>query len=157
MGEMDTLADLMLLDVTDFDVILGMDWLVSCHDTLDCHNKMVKFGMPGETAFTFQDDRSKALNNLISLMGARRLLRKGCHGYLAYVKNNKKKVVDLDQVPVVKEFQMFFQKSCPVFHPIRRFSIYVVPRTQPISIPPNRMAATELKELKDQLQDLLDK
>ena len=31
------------------------------------------------------------------------------------------------------------------------------PGTKPISIPPYRMAPTELKELKDQLQDLLSK
>ena len=33
----------------------------------------------------------------------------------------------------------------------------MLPGTQPISIPPYRMAPAELKELKDQLKDLLDK
>ncbi|XP_070057851.1 uncharacterized protein [Nicotiana tomentosiformis] len=34
---------------------------------------------------------------------------------------------------------------------------YVMPGTQPISIPPYRMAPAELKELKEQLKDLLEK
>ena len=37
------------------------------------------------------------------------------------------------------------------------FGIVLLPDTNPISIPPYRMASTELKELKAQLKDLLDK
>ncbi|KAH0759938.1 hypothetical protein KY290_023431 [Solanum tuberosum] len=37
------------------------------------------------------------------------------------------------------------------------FGIDLLPDTRPISIPPYRMAPTELKELKEQLKDLLDK
>ena len=37
------------------------------------------------------------------------------------------------------------------------FCIDVVPGTDPISMPPYRMAPAELSELKEQLQDLLDK
>ena len=37
------------------------------------------------------------------------------------------------------------------------FCIDVEPGTRPISIPPYRMAPAELKELKEQLQDLLSK
>ena len=29
--------DLIVLDLIDFDVILGMDWLASYHATIDCH------------------------------------------------------------------------------------------------------------------------
>ncbi|XP_070014428.1 uncharacterized protein [Nicotiana sylvestris] len=37
------------------------------------------------------------------------------------------------------------------------FGIDLIPGTQPISIPPYRIAPTELKKLKEQLQELLDK
>ncbi|KAH0665582.1 hypothetical protein KY290_027812 [Solanum tuberosum] len=37
------------------------------------------------------------------------------------------------------------------------FGIDLIPNTQPISIPPYRMASTELNELKEQLKALLDK
>ena len=37
------------------------------------------------------------------------------------------------------------------------FCIDLIPDTQPISIPSYHMAPIELKELKEQLQDLLDK
>lgn len=77
-GELETKENLMLLDMTDFDVILGMDWLASCHATLDCHEKSVKFSLPGGPDFVLQAYRSKVLCNLISMMSARRMLRKGC-------------------------------------------------------------------------------
>ena len=41
--------------------------------------------------------------------------------------------------------------------PYINFAIDLEPGTKPICIPPYRMAPTELKELKDQLQDLLSK
>ncbi|XP_070045906.1 uncharacterized protein [Nicotiana tomentosiformis] len=42
----DTRADLLLLDMTDFEVILGMDWLSPYHAILDCHGKTIALAMP---------------------------------------------------------------------------------------------------------------
>ncbi|KAJ1410736.1 Retrotransposon gag domain, partial [Sesbania bispinosa] len=75
------------LAMVDFDVILGMDWLASHYATLDCHNKVVKFEMPGESAFSFQGEKGWAPHNLISALAASKLLRKGCQGYLALVRD----------------------------------------------------------------------
>ncbi|KAJ1395844.1 Aspartic peptidase domain superfamily [Sesbania bispinosa] len=58
-------ANLIALDMVDFDVILGMDWLSSHYATLDCHNKVVKFEIPGESAFSFQGEQGWAPHNLI--------------------------------------------------------------------------------------------
>ena len=46
------MVDLIELDMVDFDVILGMDWLASCHATLDCQNK-VKYDMLREPTIVF--------------------------------------------------------------------------------------------------------
>jgi len=40
---MDTMADLVELDMVDFDVILGMDWLHACYASVDC--RLVKFSL----------------------------------------------------------------------------------------------------------------
>ena len=40
------LADLVLLDVIDFDVILGMDWLARHYASLDYREKVVIFQNP---------------------------------------------------------------------------------------------------------------
>ena len=38
-----TMADLVELDMVDFDVILGMDWLHACYALVDCRTRVVKF------------------------------------------------------------------------------------------------------------------
>ncbi|XP_070036683.1 uncharacterized protein [Nicotiana tomentosiformis] len=44
----DTLADLIVLGMVDFDVIMGMDWLYSCFSKLDCRTRTVRFELPNE-------------------------------------------------------------------------------------------------------------
>ena len=62
-------------------------------------------------------------------------------------------------VPVVNEFIDVFPEELPGLPPEREveFGIDLIPGTQPISIPPYRMAPVELKELKKHLKDLFDK
>ena len=60
------IANLIVLDMLEFDVILGMDWLAAYHATLDCHLKMVKFDSLGEPSFIMQGDQSLTPYNLIS-------------------------------------------------------------------------------------------
>ncbi|XP_070024952.1 uncharacterized protein [Nicotiana sylvestris] len=43
-----TKADLIELEMVDFYVVMGMDWLSSCYAMLDCHAKMVRFQFPNE-------------------------------------------------------------------------------------------------------------
>ena len=81
------LVDLVLLDVMDFDVSLGMDWLSQHNATVDCHNKEVIFRILGSEEFKFVGDKSSAPQNLISTIMARKMLRKWCQGYLALVKD----------------------------------------------------------------------
>ena len=40
-------ADLVALDMRDFDVVLGMDWLSRHRTTVDCYKKKVKLHRPG--------------------------------------------------------------------------------------------------------------
>ena len=53
-------VDLVLLNVIDFDVILGMDWLSQHYATLDYHSKVLIFIIPGEEEFKFLGDRISA-------------------------------------------------------------------------------------------------
>lgn len=158
-GKIDTVVDLMLLDMTDFDMILGMDWLVSCHTTLDYHSNAIRFSISGEQVFAFQRDQSEVPYNLISIMSAQHMLRKGCQRFLAFVRDVEKEERILEQVLVASEYPDVFPEELPGLPPDRdiEFNIELVLGTRPISIPPYRMAPAELKEFKEQLQDLLDK
>ena len=87
--------DLIELAVLDFNVILGMDWLFDNYATLNSQEKCVHFPREKEEKFTLQCDRSEIPMNLVSMLKARRLLRKGCQGYLTYVMNREVEPVEL--------------------------------------------------------------
>ena len=100
-----------------------------------------------------------ALPRVILDLQVKRLLRKGYQGYLVHVVDTRKEVLKLDDIPVVREFHDVSPKDLPGI-PVDReieFSIDVLPGISPILKAPYRMAPTELKELKEQLQEILDK
>ena len=145
----------MLLDMFEFDVILGMDWLSTFYASIECFGKKVVFRIPGEPEFFFEGDRVVKPPLLVSAMQARRFLRKGCEGFLVCALKGDK----VEDIPVVEEFPDVFSEDLPGLPPNREveFTIDLVPGIGPISKAPYRMAPIELKELKEQLQDLLDK
>jgi hypothetical protein len=61
--------------------------------------------------------------------------------------------------PVVQEFPEVFSDDITELLPEREveFAIYLVPGTSHVSIAPYRMSATELGELKQQLEELLER
>jgi len=65
----------------------------------------------------------------------------------------------IDKLQVVYEFPEVFPDEIPDVSPEREveFSIHLVPGTKPVSMAPYRMSASELAELKKQLENLLDK
>ena len=87
------------------------------------------------------------------------MLRKGCQGYLVYVVETGKEGTLVDEIPVVREFPDVFPDDIAGLLPEREveFTIYLIPRTEPISIPSYRMAPAELKDLKAQLEEFLSK
>ena len=99
------------------------------------------------------------MSNVISAMQAMRLIRKGCETFLALILDSKRGQVDVEKIPVVKEFPNVFLEELPGIHLEREvdLSIEIVPGTAPMSRAPYRMAPTEMKELNIQLQELMDK
>ncbi|XP_070015847.1 uncharacterized protein [Nicotiana sylvestris] len=87
------------------------------------------------------------------------MIGKGCLAYLADIINPESEPPALQSVPIVREFPEVFPDDLPGLPPERiiDFGIDLMPSTQPISIPPYRMAPAEHNELREQLKDLLDK
>ena len=152
-------ADLVALDMRDFDVVLGMDWLSRHRATLDCYKKEVKLNRPGKLEVRFRGLCRELSSCMIFAMAAQRMLRKCCQGYLAYVVETGKEGTILDEIPVVRDFPDVFPDDIVGLPPEREveFTFDLIPGTEPISIPPYRMAPAELRELKAQLEEFLSK
>ena len=118
---------------------------------MDCRAKKVIFRIPDENEFRFRGDKSLIPQNLISAITARKMLRRGCQGYLAVVRDVQADKGSVDRVPVVCEFQDVFPEELSGLPPERKieFCIDVVPGTDPISMPTYRMAPAELSELNE--------
>ena len=56
-GGLKVAMDLVLLDISTFDVILGMDWLAQHHAKLDCYLNKVTFQTPCGSYLSFYNDR----------------------------------------------------------------------------------------------------
>ncbi|XP_071925131.1 transposon Tf2-1 polyprotein [Coffea arabica] len=158
-GERKMLVDLISLDIKGYDVIIGMDFLGQYHAKLDCRAKVVEFCIPGEATLRLDVKGRLASSAMISGIRARKMLSKGAQDFLAFMINAPSDQVKLEDVPVVREFSDVFPEELKTLPPDREveFKIDLVPGTAPISKTPYRMAPAELKELKIQLQDLLEK
>ncbi|XP_070010668.1 uncharacterized protein [Nicotiana sylvestris] len=154
-----TAANLIELGMVDFDVIMGMDWLYTCFAKLDCRTRTIRLEFPNEPVIKWKGDNVVPRGWFISYLKAAKMIKKGCIYHLVRVMDTNVEALSLDSVPVVNEFLDVFPDELPGIPPDREidFGINVIPGMQPISIPSYRMAPAELKELKEQLKDLLEK
>ncbi|KAL0561158.1 hypothetical protein IC582_001578 [Cucumis melo] len=150
---------LLVLDMLDFDVILGMDWLAANHASIDCSRKEVAFNPPSLASFKFKGEGSRSLPKVISTMRASKLLSQGTWSILTSVVDTREVDVSLSSEPVVRDYSDVFPEELPGLPPHREieFAIELEPGTVLISRASYRMAPAELKELKVQLHELLNK
>ncbi|KAL5562393.1 hypothetical protein UlMin_032140 [Ulmus minor] len=153
-------VNLVVLEMHDYDVILGMDWLSKYNAKIDCHKKRVSFEPTKGQKFAFQGEKKRSRTPFLSSLKAGKLLKQGCMGYLINMLDTTMKLTTQpEDVPIVKEFLDVFPEDLPGIPPDREieFKIDLLPGTAPISKAPYRMAPAELRELQMQLQDLIKK
>nr|GFB11047.1 putative reverse transcriptase domain-containing protein [Tanacetum cinerariifolium] len=158
--------DRIILEMGSFDVIIGMDWLVTYHAVIVCDEKLVRVPF-GDEILIFHGDESnnghESRLNIISCTKTQRYLLKGCPIFLAHVTTkeveDKSKEKGLKDVPVVQDFPKFFLEDLPGILPTRQveFQIDLVPSVAHVAREPYRLAPSEMKELSDQLKELVDK
>ena len=83
---------------------MGIDWLSKYHATIDCYLKRVVFEPPSIEKFTFVGTSENSMIPIISSIKARKLLDKGCMGYLASIMDTREELkVTPEEVLVVNE------------------------------------------------------
>jgi len=88
-------VDLIPLELHDFDINLGMDCLSKYKALIDYYTKTVMFQIPEGRRMVFEGERVINPINLVSVVTARKLLRKGCMGYLTYIFNSDRETLFL--------------------------------------------------------------
>ncbi|KAH0764699.1 hypothetical protein KY285_000570 [Solanum tuberosum] len=154
-----TWADLVILDMTDLDIILGMTWLSPYYVVLNCNAKSVILEIPGKERLEWEGVYKPKPTKVISFVQSKKLVGQGCMGYLTHIQNVNAESPSIESISIVFEFKKVFPTNFPGMPRDRDidFCIVLEPSTRPISIPHYRMAPAELRELKAQIQELLDK
>ncbi|KAL0536720.1 hypothetical protein IC582_025680 [Cucumis melo] len=144
---------LLVLDMHDFDVIMGMHWLAANHASIDCSCKELAFNPPLKASFIFKEKGSRSLPKVISAMRANKLLNQGTRSILASVVKTREVNVSLPSKPMVRDYSDVFLKEFPGLPPHREIKLVIELETGtvPISRAPYRIAPAELKDLKVQL------
>ncbi|GKB26528.1 putative reverse transcriptase domain-containing protein [Tanacetum coccineum] len=150
--------DLMPIELGLFDVIVRMDWLVRHDAVIVCGKKEVHVPYKNKTLLVKGDRRASQLK-VISCIKARKYIERGCHLVLAQVTEKELTGKRAEDVPVIRDFPKVFPDDLPGLPPHRQveFEIDLVPGATPVARVPYRLAALEMKELSNQLQELLEK
>ncbi|KAJ0577600.1 putative nucleotidyltransferase, Ribonuclease H [Helianthus annuus] len=141
-----------------FDIVLGMDWLSRNQAQIICGKRQIVLKTPSGESLTIRGDTHFGLPEDVSMLKASRCLNRGCAIYMAQViiEEPKPKIEDL---PVISEYPEVFPEELPGLPPDRQveFRIDIIPGAAPIARAPYRLAPTEMKELRTQLDELLAK
>ncbi|XP_073271482.1 uncharacterized protein [Primulina huaijiensis] len=78
-------ADLIVIPMIEFNVILGMDWLSTYRAVIDCVAKTVHFPLGNGDSRVFTGSGTSLGLSFISCLQMQHMLVKGCHGFLASV------------------------------------------------------------------------
>nr|GEZ05429.1 putative reverse transcriptase domain-containing protein [Tanacetum cinerariifolium] len=129
--------DLMPVELVSFDVIIGTDWLVKYHAVIIYDEKIVRITFGNEILIVRGDGSNNGHESRLNI-------------HLVY-QNSK---VLAERMPL-----LFGTQDFPGIPPIRQveFQIDLVPGAALLARAPYQLAASERKELSDQLHELSDK
>ena len=139
-------VDLRVMDISDFDVILGVDWLTVQWVVIDRDSRRVTSYTRDGIRVTFQGEKHDALPQTVhDSRWSGQLM-----GWLASLTLEDAVRQDLGLPWVVCEYEDVFPDELPGLPPHRDvdFIIELHLGTSPISMTPYRMASVELQELK---------
>ena len=135
-------GDLRVMDMSEFDVILRMDWLTAYRVVIDCVRRRVIAYTQDNTRVTFQGDKHNVFPHTVYNSRWHGQLM----GWLAILTLEDEARQDLDLPWIVCEYEGVFSDELPGLPPYRDvdFCIELHPGTSPISMTPHRMAPVEL-------------
>ena len=98
------MADLIVMEMQDFDIILGMDWLQEYRATIDCYEKQITLRLDGQVEIVYQGDKKSQSRTLMTKWD--------------------KKEINIKDIPVVNEFPDVIHKELPGWPPDRAIEFF---------------------------------
>ncbi|GAU29936.1 hypothetical protein TSUD_360510 [Trifolium subterraneum] len=146
-------VDLICLSLKDMDIVLGTDWLSANTVYIGCAEKNLYVPIDLNAESRALTALLQNTHQLIQYLGA----ENKCFSIMFTISSESS--LSPSDIPIVREYLDVFPEeinSLPLEREIE-FSIDLVPGSQPIYVAPYRMSPLELRELKSQLEELLQK
>ena len=139
-------VDLRVMDISESDVILDMDWLTAHRVIIDCDRRRITSYTRDDIHVIFHGNKHDALPQTVHDSRYSGQLM----GWLTSLTLEDEVRQDLGLPRVVCEYEDVFPNELPGLPPHRDvdFFIELHPGTSPISMTPRRMSPIELHELK---------
>ncbi|GAU42639.1 hypothetical protein TSUD_398440 [Trifolium subterraneum] len=146
-------VDLICLPLKDMDIVLGMDWLSANTVYIGCAEKNLYVPIDLNAESRALTALLQNTHQLIQYLGA----ENKCFSIMFTMSSESS--LSPSDILIVREYLDVFPEEINSLPPEREieFSIDLVPGSQPISVAPYRMSPLELRELKSQLEELLQK
>ena len=106
-------VDMRIMDMSEFDVILGMDWLTTYRVVIDCERRRVTVYTQDGTRVVFQGDKHDMLPHIVYESKFQRQLA----GWLASLTLEDEERPNLDLPRVVREYGDVFPDELPGLPP----------------------------------------
>ncbi|GAU10392.1 hypothetical protein TSUD_417700, partial [Trifolium subterraneum] len=146
-------VDLICLPLKDMDIVLGMDWLSANTVYIGCAEKNLYVPIDLNVESRALTALLQNTHQLIQYLGA----ENKCFSIMVTMSSESS--LSPNDIPIAREYLDVFPEEMHSLPPEREieFSIDLVPGSQPISVAPYRISPLEHRELKSQLEELLQK
>ena len=130
------IADLFLFDMTEFDIIFGMDWMSRHRGMIDTYKKKIYFRLRGRRRCSFQGTSRDRGSLLVGYQHIQRYIDSGAEVFMAVLVSSEPSTRAISDISIVREFPDVFPDELPSLLPKREveFGIELVSGTEPISI-----------------------
>ncbi|XP_021768231.1 uncharacterized protein LOC110732581 [Chenopodium quinoa] len=143
------LSDLIEFGLSDFDIILGMDWLSKYSAEIRCRLQKVQLSTVEGELVTHWKHGEKKCPRIISMIKLAKYIKKGHPVYFCSIRNlNHEETTKPENIESVNEFLDVFLEEIPGMPPKWEmdFTIELVLGKTPISKEPYRMEPAEMSE-----------
>ncbi|XP_071739347.1 uncharacterized protein [Rutidosis leptorrhynchoides] len=152
-------TDFLPITLCEFDIVVGMDWLDHNRANLVCHEKFLRVRTPSGGELIVYGEARRRPVPICTYARARQLVSSRGMAYLAHVVDTRDEPPSIKSIPVINVFEEVFPDELPGVPPVRQveFRIESVPGANPIFKTPYHLAPTEMHELLNQTQELVEK
>nr|GEX10323.1 putative reverse transcriptase domain-containing protein [Tanacetum cinerariifolium] len=126
--------DLMPIELSTFDVKIGMDWLVEQDAIIVCGKKVVHVPYKNNT-LVVEGDRGASRLKVISCIKARKFIKTGSQLFVAHITEKEPQEKRIEDVPVIRDFPEVFPDDFLGLPPLRQveFQTDLVPGAAPVA------------------------